>query len=98
MELLRLSIGALYYLLILGLCTFLLIRGITHTFVGLFACGAFLQAVQMLGFVYLREAPGGWSANAHYFPLLSAVATFAMLIFAAGFVSLTFFLVRNKTP
>ena len=45
MEFLRLAIGALYYLLILGLCTFLLIRGITHTFVALFACGAFLQAI-----------------------------------------------------
>ena len=52
----------------------------------------------MVGFIYLRQAPRGFSANAQYFPFLSAVATFAMLVFAAAFVSLTLFLLRNKTP
>ncbi len=98
MELLSLSIGALYYLVLLGCCTLLLIRGVTHTFVALFACGAFLHVLQMLGFIYLRQAPGGFGANAQYFPLLSAAAMFGSIVFGAGFVALTLFLLRNKTP
>ena len=97
MEILSLAIPALYYLLLLGLCTFLLIRGITHLFVGLFACGAFLHVIQMLGFFYVRQAPGGFSANAQYLPIFSAIGLFGTVVSAVAFVSLTMFLLRNRT-
>jgi hypothetical protein len=98
MELVTWGIGALYFLLLLALSTVLLIRGVTHLFVGLFACGAMLHVFQMFGFFYLRQAPGGYGANAQYFGILSAVGAFGTLLFAAAFVSLTLFLLRNKTP
>lgn len=98
METIALGIPALYFLLLLGLCTLLLIRGITHMFVGLFACGAFLHVIQILGYVFLRQAPGGYSANAQYLPLFTLLGALGTVVFAAAFISLTLFLLRNKTP
>jgi hypothetical protein len=98
MDFIPMAIGALYFLLLLGLSTFLLVRGVTHLFVGLFACGAFLHLIQSLGFVFLRQAPGGYSANARFFPILGAVGAFGTIVLAAAFVSLTMFLLKNKTP
>ncbi|MDQ6622613.1 MAG: hypothetical protein M3Y86_03905 [Verrucomicrobiota bacterium] len=71
MELFAFAIPALYSLLVLGCCVFLLVRGVTHLFVALFICGAFLHLIEMLGYLYLRRAPGGFSANAHWFPFLA---------------------------
>ena len=99
MEFFGLAIPALYFLLLLALCTFLLMRGITHTFVGLFAAGAFLHVIQMLGFFFMRQAPGGFNANTRYFPIFSAIGAFGTIVSAAAFISLTMFLLRsNKTP
>jgi hypothetical protein len=97
-QLVTFSISALYFLLVLGASTFLLIRGIAHLFVGLFACGAFLHLIQVLGFAFLNQAPGGLSANSHYFPILALIAALGTIMFAAAFVSLTLFLLRHKTP
>jgi|SRR3712207_1449260 len=98
MEIIGLAIPALYFLFLLALCTLLLIRGVTHLFVGLFAAGAFLHIIQMLGFFYVRQAPGGYSANAQYFPIFSAIGAFGTIVSAVAFCSLTIFLLRNKTP
>ena len=98
MDFIPLAIGALYFLLVFGLSTLLLVRGVTHIFVGLFACGAFLHLLQSLGFVFLRQAPGGFGANARFFPILGAVGALGTIVLAAGFISLTMFLLRDKTP
>lgn len=84
----------LYFLSVLGLCTFLLIRGVTHLFVGLFAGGALLGLVSPLGFLVLQQAPGGFSANTRYLPFLNAFGMLGTCIFVAGFVSLAAFLLR----
>ena len=95
MHILTPAISLLYFLLVLGLCTFLIIRGVTHLFVGLFAGGALLHLLQSLGYLALNQAPGGYSANLRYFPILSLVGTLGTLVFAAGFVLLAGFLLRG---
>jgi hypothetical protein len=75
----------LYLLFVLGLCTYLLIRGITHSFVAAFACAAFLQMIPHIGFLVLHELPGGFAANAQYYPILSIFGALGILCFAIGF-------------
>ena len=80
MNIISLTLPLPYLLLVLGLCTYLLIRGITHLFVGLFAVGALLQMIPRLGFIALSEAPGGFAANSshfHMFSIFGGSASFA---------------------
>lgn len=78
----------------IGLCTYLLIRGVTHLFVGLFAAGAFLHLIQTMGFLFLSHMAGGFSANTQYLPIISIVGIVGTIASAAAFISLTAFLLR----
>ncbi len=84
--------GTLYVLLVLALCAWLLLRGITHSFVGLFAAGALLELIPRFGFLVLREVPGGFPLHAGLIPILSVFGILGILSFAAGFITLTMFL------
>lgn len=94
MNTIALAIALLYLLLVLGLCTWLLIHGVTHSFVGLFAAGAFFEVIPRFGYLALQQAPGGFGANMRFFPLLALFGIAGTLCFAAAFVSLTKFLLR----
>lgn len=61
-----LALPALYFFIILALSTYLLIRGITHTFVCLFAAAAVIELIRSMAFLLMSLAPGGFSANARY--------------------------------
>ncbi|MGZ4966402.1 MAG: hypothetical protein ACXWAV_07240 [Chthoniobacterales bacterium] len=89
-------IPLLYSLFLLGLCTFLLIRGITHSFIACFAAGALLELIPQLGFLVLREMPGGFSAHAGYYPMLMIFGAFGTICFAAGFLLLAQFLLASS--
>ena len=56
-------IPLLYLLFLLGLFTFLLIRGVTHSFIACFAAGALLELIPQLGFLVIRSMPGGFSSS-----------------------------------
>ncbi|MCA1659370.1 MAG: hypothetical protein LC642_02340 [Verrucomicrobiaceae bacterium] len=49
MNLFHFGFGALYYLLVLGLFIFLLMRGMTELFVAFFAAGALIHLLQTTG-------------------------------------------------
>jgi len=98
MDLISLTLPLLYLLLVLGLFTFLLIRGVTHLFIALFAAGALIQVIPRLSFLAMHQAPGGFSANVRYLPILSALGMIGTLCFAAGFFALTIFLLRSAKP
>jgi hypothetical protein len=87
-----------YALFLLGLFTYLLSRGITHSFIAFFAAGALMQLVLHLGLLALREMPGGFSATRGYYPLLSIVGLFGTLCFAVGFLLLAKVLLRAAKP
>jgi hypothetical protein len=93
-----LVLPAVYFFVILGLSTYLLIRGITHTFVCLFAAAALIELIRSVGFFLMSLAPGGFSAHTSYMPALSAIGFLGMLAFTAGFVSLTIYLLRAQPP
>ncbi len=76
----------------LGLCAFLLVRGITHAFIALFAGGSLLHLIQSLSYEALTQAPGGYGGNASYLPILAIFGMLATLVFALGFIALTAFL------
>jgi len=95
MNIISLTLPLLYLLLVLGLCTYLLIRGITHSFIALFAAGALVQMIPRLGFLAMHEAPGGFAANSSYIPMLSIFGMLGSLCFAGGFIALTMFLLRT---
>jgi hypothetical protein len=95
MDLLSFGLGALYYLFVLGLFSFLLMRGVTELFVACFAGGALIHLLQTLGFLYLRST-GGFSTHARFLPLLGMVGLLGTLFFAAGFISLGVFLLRGR--
>lgn len=98
MNSISLLLPLLYFLLVLGLCAYLLIRGITHTFVALFAGGALLHLIQSLGYFAMQEALGGFSANRQYFPILALLGGFGTICFAAAFITLTLFLLQAERP
>jgi hypothetical protein len=98
MDAITLAVPLLYILLVLGLCTYLLIRGVTHAFVGIFAAGALIELIPRLGFIALHQAPGGFGGNAKFIPILTAFGLLGTICFAAGFVSLTTFLLTNTKP
>jgi hypothetical protein len=93
-----LLLPAVYFFVILGLSTYLLIRGITHSFVCLFAVAALIELIRSMAFLLMSLAPGGFSANARYLPATSVLGFLGMLIFIAGFISLTIFLLRAQPP
>ena len=97
MDVLSFGFGAIYYLLVLGIFIFLLMRGVTELFVAFFAGGALIHLLQTVGFLSMRFAPGGFGAHSRFFPLLGLVGLLAMLLFAAGFISLAIFLLRGRT-
>ncbi|MDQ2918390.1 MAG: hypothetical protein M3R10_00700 [Verrucomicrobiota bacterium] len=84
----------LYLLFLIGLFTFLLIRGVTHSFIACFAAGAFLELIPHLGILALREMPGGFSANQGYYPILMVFGSIGTICFAAGFFLLAKFLLN----
>ncbi|MDQ6914082.1 MAG: hypothetical protein M3128_14540 [Verrucomicrobiota bacterium] len=79
-------------LFLLGLFTYLLIRGVTHSVIACFAAGALLELIPHLGFLAMQQMPGGFSANQGYYPLLMIIASIGTLCFAAGFLLLAKFL------
>ena len=95
MDTIRLAFTLLYLVFVLGLCTYLLIRGITHSFIALFACGALLHMIPQLGFFILSQMPGGFGANSQYFPMLAIFGLLGTLCFAGGFFLLTKFLLQS---
>ena len=89
---------AVYFLIILGLSTFLLVRGITHIFVCLFAAAALIELIRSMGFFFISQAPGGVGAYNTYMPIFSALGFIGMAIFIVGFLTLTLFLLRAQPP
>jgi len=98
MEIISLLAGILYTLAVLGICGFLLSRGLTHAFILWFGIGAALQAVPRIGFYVLQQAPGGVGANLHWLPAFSVLGMLGALCFVVGFVALAAFLLRTKPP
>ncbi len=92
MESIAFIVPLLYLLFLLGLCTFLLIRGVTHAFIACFTAGALLELIPQLGFLAIRSMPGGFAANGGYYPLLMIFGAFGTICFAAGFFLLAKFL------
>jgi hypothetical protein len=97
MTTISLAFPILYHLAVLGLCAYLFMRGFTHVFLYLFAGGALLEVLRSGAFLAMNFAPGGLSANVHYFPIISAIGFLGMIVFLAGFVSLTMYLLRPAT-
>lgn len=96
MDIVSFGFGVVYYLLVVGLFAFLLMRGVTEIFVALFAAGALLHLLQTMGFFFLRSAPGGFSANTQYLPLLTILGMIGTIAFAAGFITLTTYLLGPR--
>ena len=96
MDIIPFVLPLLYLLFVLGLCTFLLVRGVTHSFIALFASGALLHMIPQLGYVILRQMPGGFSAYDRFLPVLSIFGAFGTLCFAAGFLLLARFLLATR--
>jgi len=95
---LSLIVPAVYFFIILALATYLLIRGVTHIFVCLFAAAALIELIRSMGFFLISQAPGGFSANRVYMPILTGMGFLGMVIFITGFVSLTLYLLRAQPP
>ncbi len=92
------ALPALSVFVVLALQIYLLIRGIVHSFVGLFAASALLHLIQALGFLALELARGGISAHNRYLPMLSAFGILGGLVSLAGFVALALFLLKREKP
>ncbi len=95
MNLLSLVVPALFYPLVVGLCAYLLIRGVTQLFVGLFAAGALLHMLQTLAYLVISRLPGGYGAYEHYFLILAIVGSLGTMLFAAAFISMTSYLLGH---
>ncbi len=89
------TVPLLYNGFVLALCTYLLIRGATHSFVALFAASALLGLLRTLGFIIIQRAPGGFSDNMRFIPAVNVVGTIGVLLSVAGFVALAAYLLRN---
>jgi hypothetical protein len=85
----------LYTLFVIGVCGFLLARGVSHLFVILFAVGAVLHALPSLGILLLQQAPGGISANARWLGVFSLFGVLGTLISMAAFLLLASFLMQT---
>ena len=87
-----------YPIFVIGVCTFLLLRGLTHSFLVCFIVGAILHTIPTIGFALMQQAPGGFSENMRWMPALSAVGFFGSLVSAAGFVLLATHLLAREAP
>ena len=98
MESIPLLLPVVYPAFVIGVCTFLLLRGVTHSFLICFIVGALLHAMPSVGFALIEQAPGGFSGNIRWLPALSAVGFFGSIVSAAGFVLLALHLLARETP
>lgn len=98
MEIISLLFATLYCAFMIGLCLFLISRGITHSFILLFGIGAVLQAMPRLAIFLMQRAPGGFGENMRWFPAISVLGMLGTLCFVAGFISLAAYLLRTRTP
>ena len=96
MDLLIWAVPLLYQSFVLGVSAFLLMRGVTPLFVALFGAGALLEMFRTLGFIAMQRAPGGFSDNMRFMPVVTLIGTLGMLRFVAAFVSLAAFLLRTE--
>ena len=95
MEAIPLLLHLIYPVFVVGFCSYLLIRGLTHSFLLCFIGGAILHAVPTIGIALLQQAPGGFGANVRWMPAFSAVGIAGSVIFAVGFILLGRHLLRN---
>lgn len=95
MNILSFGISALFYAIVIALCAYLLVRGVTHLFVGLFLAGGLLHLLQALAYAVMSRLPGGFGAYTQYFFVLAIVGALGTILFAAAFISLTAFLLRR---
>jgi hypothetical protein len=93
-----LAVPLLYTVFVIGVCAFLLSRGINHLFVILFAVGAILHAIPTLGIVLLRQAPGGLGANIQWISAFSILGVLGTCVSAGAFLLLAAFLLRSQAP
>ncbi|HEX8279885.1 MAG TPA: hypothetical protein VF551_00795 [Chthoniobacterales bacterium] len=98
MDLISLAVPLLYWFLVLALSGYLLMRGVTHVFVALFAAGAVMHLIQSGGIVFMRMAPGGFGANMRYLPVLQIIGFGGIILTGAAFVLLASFLLRRDAP
>jgi hypothetical protein len=91
-----LGIPLLYTISVMGVCAYLLSRGITHVFIILFAVGAMLRAFPTIGILLFQQAPGGIAANMRWFSALSMLGMLGAVLSAAAFLSLAVFLLRTQ--
>ena len=92
MNMLSLVIPALFYPLVVGLCAYLLIRGVTHLFIGLFAAGALLHMLQTMAYIIMSRLPGGFGAYQQYLPILAILGALGTILFGAAFIAMTSYL------
>lgn len=83
---------------VVAICAYLLIRGVTHLFVILFAVAAILHALPSAGFLLLQQAPGGISAHLPVVTMLSIFGMLGTLASLAAFFSLASFLLAARPP
>lgn len=96
MDLLSWTVPVLYHGAVLGACAYLLMRGVTHSFVALFGAGALLELIRTLGLILLQRGPGGFGDNMRFLPVVTLVGTVGMLLSIAAFIALTAFLLRDE--
>lgn len=94
MTLVAFSVPLVYDLILIALFTYLLVRGFTQLFIGLFTLGAVLQFAQTLAYVLFNHLPGGFNAHRQYLPILTVVGLCGTLVFLAGFIALAAYLLR----
>lgn len=95
METISLALPLLYALTVLGICAYLLTRGVTHLFVILFGLAAILHALPSVGFVLLQRMAGGIGGHTSLIGILSLFGALGTIASIAAFVSLAAFLLRD---
>lgn len=88
----------LYAVFVVGVCGYLLSRGITHLFVMLFAIATILHAVPGAAFILLSQQPGGVPAHLPIVSALSVLGGIGTVAAAAAFISLAMYLLNTATP
>jgi hypothetical protein len=89
----------LYWLIVLSICLFLLLRGFAHSFIILFAVGAFLHCLTRVSAYLLHSGHAEPIATSLFFTrVLSFTGPLGMLSFLAGFVTLAVFLFELRAP
>ncbi|MEP6808603.1 MAG: hypothetical protein ABI992_00025 [Chthoniobacterales bacterium] len=96
MNMLPLAWPALYTIIIIGICAYLLIRGLTNSFILWFGAGAIFQAIPRFGYVVLAQSSGGFTANRGWMQAFSAAGILGAVCSVAGFSTLAFYLLRTQ--